>query len=198
MSGGAHGPLEIVPLAAQRVVPWRNGGGSTREVALAPDGDGFRWRVSVARVEADGPFSLFPGIDRRLWLLAGAGMDLDVDGTITRLAAPFATIAFPGEARVHARLLAGPTEDLNVMVARGARAEVDVCRLPAGTVRTWAPPHPGTRLVLALAGSVVVASAGARVTLTVGDATRQKATPAGSTWHVHATGTASVLLAALS
>ena len=85
----------------QRVVPWRNGGGSTRQVAIAPPdgglGTGFAWRVSVAGVAADGPFSALPGIDRSLWLLRGAGMDLDLDGELVRLDRPLQRLDFAGE-----------------------------------------------------------------------------------------------------
>jgi hypothetical protein len=46
---------------------WKNSGGATWEVACSPGSDGldrFDWRVSTARIERDGPFSMFPGIDR--------------------------------------------------------------------------------------------------------------------------------------
>ena len=38
--------------------PWANGGGTTRELLVAEDG---AWRVSLAEIEQDGPFSSFPG-----------------------------------------------------------------------------------------------------------------------------------------
>ncbi len=59
--------------------PWKNGGGTTREIAVRPPGagmDAFAWRVSVADIVADGPFSAFPGIDRQIALLDGAGVHL--------------------------------------------------------------------------------------------------------------------------
>ena len=117
-------PLTVhpVPFASQRVVPWRNGGGTTREIAIDPPdadvGGAFRWRVSRAHVAADGPFSRFPGIDRSLWLVAGDGIELDVDGVRTRLDAPGARCDFAGECAVHGRLLGGAIDDLNVMVDR--------------------------------------------------------------------------------
>ncbi len=114
----------LLPFASQRLMPWRNGGGVTREVAIEPlDGDGatsFRWRISRAQVAADGPFSRFDGIDRSLWLLAGNGIELDVDGARHRLAVPGARLDFAGEDPVRGRLLRGPIEDLNVMIRRGA------------------------------------------------------------------------------
>ena len=52
-----------------RRMPWKNGGGETVEVIVHPEGaslSDFGWRVSMATVASDGPFSVFPGIDRTL------------------------------------------------------------------------------------------------------------------------------------
>ncbi len=60
-------------------MPWKNGAGRTTEIAVYPPGaslDAFLWRVSIADVERDGPFSRFPGIDRTIVLLEGGGMRL--------------------------------------------------------------------------------------------------------------------------
>src|SRR6476619_3067787 len=62
-----------------RSMPWKNGAGRTTEIAVHPPGaalDAFAWRVSIADVERDGPFSRFPGIDRTIVLLGGSGMRL--------------------------------------------------------------------------------------------------------------------------
>lgn len=167
--------LTVLPLADQAVMPWRNGGGSTREVARAPaEGADFAWRVSVARIEADGPFSLFPGIDRTLWLLTGAGMDLVIDGTTVALRSPLASCAFPGEAVVHARLVGGPTEDLNVMVRRaGTKTRTEIVPLTTDELRVWTTDGAGSDLIVALTGEVSAQSpAGTRVVLRAGDALR--------------------------
>ncbi len=113
--------------AAERVaVPWKNGGGVTREVAAFPDGagfDAFDWRISIADVVAGGPFSRFPGIDRVLTVIEGQGMVLSVEGLATvdlnDRSNPF---AFPGDAACAADLTDGAIRDLNVMTRRG------VCR----------------------------------------------------------------------
>jgi environmental stress-induced protein Ves len=103
--------------------PWKNGGGTTREIACFPDGatvEKFEWRVSVANVNADGAFSKFDGVDRTIVLLSGKGMWLN-DHALMQVGHPY---AFPGETDVFARLIDGPTVDFNVMVRRGAwRAE---------------------------------------------------------------------------
>jgi len=115
-------------------MPWKNGGGLTREIVCQPAGAGmdtFDWRVSIAIVASDGPFSAFAGIDRVITLLRGGGMHLSSgDGAIDhRLDTPLQPFAFAGEARVEARLLAGGCDDFNVMTRRSAcRADVRVLR----------------------------------------------------------------------
>ena len=112
-------------------MPWKNGGGTTFEVALHPPGagwDGFAWRVSIAQIERDGPFSALAGIDRKLVVLAG-GMTLTGVRTEALEVRPYDCVAFAGEASVASRLLDGPTQDFNVMTRRGAaRADVRVVR----------------------------------------------------------------------
>jgi environmental stress-induced protein Ves len=104
-------------------MPWKNGGGETAEIAVFPEGaglDDFDWRVSMALVEAGGPFSLFPGVDRTLSILEGEGMVLDIVGrqpvTLTNSSAPY---SFPADAATSAELVVGPITDLNVMTKRG-------------------------------------------------------------------------------
>jgi environmental stress-induced protein Ves len=82
------------------------------------DSDAFDWRVSVAQVDEDGPFSSFPGYDRVLVLLTGGGIDLHTGDTVVRLRAPFGAHRFPGEQPIDATLPAGPTTDFNLMWRR--------------------------------------------------------------------------------
>lgn len=146
-----------LPLAAQRVMPWKNGGGSTREVAVAcaaAAASGFSWRISVGTVASDGPFSMFPGVDRLLWLLRGDGLVLDIAGRSVRLDRPLQRCDFPGEAPVQARRIGGPVEDLNVMVDR-ATTVVAARILELAPGREWvAALGPGTHVVLALGGGM--------------------------------------------
>lgn len=112
--------------------PWRNGLGSTREIAVYPcnaDSDSFLWRVSIAAVDSDAPFSSFPGVDRHIALLQGAGFRMTLDGHCTHaLDTPFAPFGFAGEAVVATALIDGPTRDFNLMVRRTQAR---------GTVETW-------------------------------------------------------------
>ena len=147
---------------AQPEMPWANGGGVTRQIAIEPAhatlAGGFHWRVSRARVASDGPFSILPGVDRSLWLLAGNGVRLDVDGREVVLAQPLQRYDFAGEVPIRASLLAGPIEDLNVMTARAhVCASAQVLEL-ARDGRHEVAPAP-QRLVVVLAGAVRCADA---------------------------------------
>lgn len=116
--------------------PWKNGGGTTREIAVWPPGagmDAFAWRVSVADIVADGPFSAFPGIDRQIALLEGAGVHLQAhdDSFCHKLTAIGEPFGFAGDTAVHATLVEGPTRDFNVMARRGVcHADVALQRQP--------------------------------------------------------------------
>lgn len=114
---------------------WRNGGGMTTEIAVEP-GPGasperpFLWRVSIADVGADGPFSAFPGYDRTILLLSGNGMRLDAGehGSID-LTRPFEPQRFSGDWPVDGRLVDGPVRDFNLMVDRSrAEGSIEVLR----------------------------------------------------------------------
>lgn len=98
--------------------PWRNGGGVTRELAAQPGGADWTWRISVAEVAADGPFSSFPGVQRWFAVLGGAGVILKRAGAEHRLTLASAPLSFDGEEAVACELLHGPTRDLNLMVRR--------------------------------------------------------------------------------
>lgn len=105
--------------------PWKNGAGVTREIAVGPTDAGagaFDWRISLAEVECDAPFSAFPGIDRCIVLLRGAGMRLrSASGELDhRLDRPLVPFHFSGDTPLSATLLSGPSSDFNVMTRRGA------------------------------------------------------------------------------
>ncbi len=114
--------------------PWKNGGGTTAEAAVFPAGAGFEdfgWRISMADVAVDGPFSAFAGIDRTLALIEGSALELEVDGITHRLDEAAPLLSFPGEAAALGRLVPGPVRDCNVMTRRGMFSHaVDV--LPPG------------------------------------------------------------------
>ncbi|WP_411288672.1 HutD family protein [Phenylobacterium sp.] len=140
-------------------VPWKNGGGVTREIAAWPPGSGFddfAWRVSMAEIHEDGPFSSFASVDRILAVLEG-GLRLTVHGAgVFELSPRSAPLAFDGETPAAAKLTAGPVLDLNVMTRRGAAfARLDRVVSPVAV-----PATPGARLVFALADGVRIHGAG--------------------------------------
>ena len=190
----AHAPApepECFDLKLIAPQPWKNGAGLTREIAVARNAAteaGFDWRLSVAEVAHDAPFSTFPGVDRCIVLLHGAGLQLHVDdGRLDqrldhsldhrldhhldhRLDTPFMPFHFPGDVPLHATLLGGPSTDFNVMVRRTAwRAEV-ACHHAAADV-------PGATVLMLLAcagewqietGIEIESGHGAAPTLTLG------------------------------
>ena len=158
----ALGRCERFDLDTLPARPWKNGAGLTREIATHPPDagiDDFDWRLSVAEVARDGPFSAFPGIDRHIVLLRGAGMRLvSTSGEVDhRLEHPGVPFAFAGELTIEARLLAGATIDFNVMTRRGRwRAELVSRHAPACV------PGAEAMLLLCCAGEWEVGSAGTR------------------------------------
>lgn len=124
----------------RRFSPWKNGGGETAEILASPPGaglDGFDWRLSTAIVAADGPFSVFPGVDRVLTLIEGGTMLLTVDGSSQRLTPDSAPFAFAGDTPCSALVEGGPILDFNVMVRRPLRVRVTrgPLAVPAGRLR---------------------------------------------------------------
>lgn len=148
------GGLRRFSVAALPSEPWRNGGGVTRTVASnARDGaEDWTWRVSIADITQAGPFSLFPGIDRRLVLIEGRQL------VLRGLAEPLqsqrvgAQARFPGEAGLTAELHGGPVRVWNVMTRRGTAA-CDVRVSSAATTELPGATEGVEALLLVLTGS---------------------------------------------
>ena len=103
--------LDDVPLQ-----PWRNGVGVTRELLAWPNPDDWRFRISVADIEAAGPFSSFPGVQRWFAVLLGGGVTLTIDGAEHLRRPGDAALLFSGESAATCRLLRGTSRDLNLML----------------------------------------------------------------------------------
>jgi environmental stress-induced protein Ves len=114
--------------------PWKNGQGVTWEIAIDPPGSGlddFRWRVSRARIEAEGPFSSFPGCERWITCVEGAGFALHFEGGVELAVPPFVPVRFAGDRPVLCRLAGGPCTDINVIARRDlVRVAVAVVAAP--------------------------------------------------------------------
>jgi len=139
---------EVEPLEPgdARRVPWKNGRGFTHELALWPasarfETGEFDWRISKAKIEASGEFSLFPEHDRILVVTAGEGLNLDHGGCAQRSRVRrMEPYRFDGSWVTHAELAAGPVSDFNVITRRGVwRAEVESVNLGARRTRATIP-----------------------------------------------------------
>ncbi len=159
-------------------MPWKDGGGRTTEIISHPPGatmKAFDWRLSIADVTADGPFSRFPGVDRTIVMIAGAGMRLEGDGHVVDLRVPYEPYAFSGDAGIACTLIAGPVRDFNLMLRRGrargdltvvrdagariAPARFRICYAAAGVLECLLPGH--SPLTLSVDQALVVEDDGA-------------------------------------
>ena len=132
---------QLLALADAPATPWRNGGGVTRELLSGPTSTDWRWRLSVADVAANGPFSRFEKTQRWFAVLEGAGVVLRFAQATHRLDAHSEVLAFEGEWPCDCDLIEGPTLDFNLMT-RG---------LPAHMQRVRAQTHAYTPAVAGLA-----------------------------------------------
>lgn len=158
MAEAARGAWLRLAAADARRVPWRNGRGTTLELALWPPqadfgrGD-FAWRLARAAVDEDGPFSAFPGFERVLVVLDGAGLRLEHGGAAPGArVGPLSPYRFAGEWPTTARLAGGRVEDLNLLLRRGA-VDGGLSVLRAGS-RTVLEAGPGHALAHVLAGTL--------------------------------------------
>ncbi|MBD9495040.1 MULTISPECIES: HutD family protein [unclassified Ensifer] len=163
--------MKVLRAKDYKRMPWKNGGGETVEIAIIPENASladFDWRVSMATVATDGPFSSFPGIDRTLSILQGKGMRLMIEGRKPALlTGETAPLPFPADVATSATLVDGPIVDLNVMTRRGRLTH---------SVQRLALDHPhraeslgGTTLVLCHGGAVRLTASDATAELAAGD-----------------------------
>jgi uncharacterized protein len=187
--------ISLLKQADYRAMPWRNGLGTTTEIAIETGlADRFRWRLSIADVAQSGPFSAFDGYDRVIAVVAGAGMRLAVGGRptvlIDRDSAPH---AFPGDASTDCTLIKGPIKDFNLITDRAsARGSVAVirprgkplpvaldggiallhvvegaCAIDAGAAGGWQVPAGDTLRIDGFTGPVTIAGDGQALLATI-------------------------------
>lgn len=106
--------INVRPIASVPIEPWRNGGGVTRALATRSN----QWRISLAEIARDGPYSRFEGISRISLVLRGRGLTLRDENVAVQLR-PFETVEYNGDAEWKASLIDGPVTALNVMIAQG-------------------------------------------------------------------------------
>jgi environmental stress-induced protein Ves len=130
-----HSAVQILRISSLTPVPWKNGGGITHEAIRVPSStEPFLWRVSIARIDAAGPFSDFAGYNRTMVLLRGDGVALHFANGEHKVLRQIGDIAeFDGALFAHCELLGGSCMDLNLMAAKSLGA------VPARVQRLTAP-----------------------------------------------------------
>jgi uncharacterized protein len=106
--------MRIARMSDLKTAPWKNGGGVTREIAVCRSGDQLAWRLSMADVACDGPFSRFEGLVRILTVVEGNGMDL-ISAEGSQAAVYGLPVRFDGALGIESKLREGPLRDLNLM-----------------------------------------------------------------------------------
>ena len=158
--------------ADYRVMPWKNGLGTTTEIAVEPAGaalDAFTWRLSVADLAASGPFSTFPGYDRIIVQTEGEPMTLIHEGRGRRRLTALAPYRFDGAWSTRGELAGASARDFNVIALRDrVRASAGVHALWRGrSTRVCAAVE--VQVVHAFRGAITVHGDGGDVELDPGD-----------------------------
>jgi environmental stress-induced protein Ves len=139
-------------------MPWANGRGTSYEIASDRNEAGkWTWRLAMAPVNEDGPFSRIECVNRFLAVVEGAGMLLSVDRKKLQCL-PMQVVQFRGDAITEATLTDGPIMDINLMVRR-KEAEGEMAIISnAGLLN-------GASIVVAVGGSAQVKSGDSTIDL---------------------------------
>lgn len=152
-----------------KIMPWKNGGGTTTELYVHnASPHGFDWRVSVASVTADGPFSRFPGYDRHIMALDGDGFVLQggPDGPID-VWPPLTPRGFSGGWDIQCRLRSAPCKDFNLMARHATfRSSMTVCTA-SGLAQLQS--REAWRFLHFVVGGTAVISSGSSIVLEPGE-----------------------------
>jgi uncharacterized protein len=189
--------MQVLRESEYVTVPWKNGGGLTREILkVPPDAAAFDWRLSLATIATPGPFSAFDGYERTLVLVGGAGVHLDFGRHgKTTLRAPGEVAAFDGAWPTVCTLIDGPSTDLNLMVAKD-RAEAQAILLQVAAPETLRTSDWEETLICCISGSVRIrSSTGETATMSDADVARCNPRDAIVTCGPHGSGPALLLVA---
>jgi hypothetical protein len=153
--------MKIIKGSDSRRERWKNGGGWTNEIArgfvaddASPPSAEWDWRLSVAEIEQDGPFSSFPGVDRVLVLIEGAGMRLHfADGRHVDVTTDHPRVDFAGEDALDCALIGGVTRDFNLMWRR-ERCRAQLAVLTLGDVEGALQAPAAIRAMFLLSGTL--------------------------------------------
>lgn len=159
--------LRHLPAAGYETRPWKNGQGVTDEVLLLPEGAGrerFDLRISRAVIDARGPFSAFPGADRIITVIEGAGLRLEF-GDRSATLDPLQPFAFDTGLTPDGIPLGPGVRVFNVMAARDVWTLGPARAMRGGAMRSDA----ALTVAFALGAGVQVEEAGAQLFLAPGD-----------------------------
>jgi uncharacterized protein len=135
--------IRTVRLLDVQPQPWRNGGGSTCELLAWPLGSShWQCRISVARIEKNGPFSAFPGVERWFAVVQGEGVVLRFANRRALLSVGSEPLRFEGASAPQCDLLDGATQDLNLM-AQSASGRAGMFTVKAGEAWDSSAPLRG-------------------------------------------------------
>jgi environmental stress-induced protein Ves len=119
-----HMTWHIKPLTEAPAIPWKNGGGLTRELVAWPNAQLWSWRMSVAEISRSGPFSQFDGVERWFAVLVGAGVRLDVgkdpNAGAHNLTPDATPLCFAGDLPADCTLVNGAAQAFNLMLRHGS------------------------------------------------------------------------------
>jgi len=135
-------------------MPWRNGRGVTLEIARDRSSKAeFEWRLSLAMLAENGPFSAYPGYRRSVTLIAGEGFRLDAGGRDPAVLDTIgATHQFPGDAPPVCSLLGGDCRDLSLIVREPGEIS-SVSTLETSTRRSLPTRASAMNAIFCLAGA---------------------------------------------
>ncbi|HJS90646.1 MAG TPA: HutD family protein [Steroidobacteraceae bacterium] len=168
--------LRVRKYEAYRHMPWRNGLGSTLEIAREPaTGEDFAWRLSLADIDRDCEFSAYPGYRRALVLVAGARLQLRFRGHgDCLLDAARRGTRFEGEWKTHCAIADGRCTDLSLIVRRGPAAR------PASVVRAPRMLRVGPTACVVLAADLYGALFVLEGSVSIGESVRARARNLGT------------------
>ncbi|WP_425068098.1 HutD family protein [Reyranella sp.] len=132
--------------------PWKNGGGTTVDIAFSGD----VWRFGRTPIVRPGPFSDYTGYDRVQVLVSGSGLVLETPEGEIDVRQPFRPVHFTGETRIASRLEAGPVEVVNLIGAR-AQVKIDIAVLDEDRTLLL---QPGTHIAYSPHGEATLAVQG--------------------------------------
>lgn len=99
--------MQLLKMSDYIIMPWKNGLGTTAQIAVAPDN---QWRISAATVKKPNPFSEFKGCQRLLTIWRGSGLLLNDYELL-----PGIVYKFSGETPIMCKNLSPEVIDLGVI-----------------------------------------------------------------------------------